>query len=72
MSAEIAVGDFTTVARIINLAHRFQCIPTRVESTTAGDRTNAKFEFAGEEKQLSRLRAQIDRIVQFESIFAPE
>ena len=69
MSCEIAVADFTTVARIINLAHRFQCVPTRVESTTDGPLTKAKFTFAGDEKQLSRLRAQIDRILQFETIF---
>jgi len=69
VNCEIAVADFTTVARIINLAHRFQCVPTRVESTTDGSLTTAKFAFAGDEKQLSRLRAQIDRIVQFETIF---
>lgn len=69
MNSEIAVADFTTVARIINLAHRFQCIATRVESRTDGAVTNAKFEFSGDEKQLSRLQAQIDRIIQFETIF---
>jgi hypothetical protein len=31
--------------------------------------TTAHFEFAGDAKQLDRLRAQIDRIVQFEKIF---
>ena len=72
MNSEIAVADFTTVARIINLAHRFQCIPTRVESKTSGALTNAKFEFSGDARQLSRLQAQIDRIIQFESIFINE
>jgi hypothetical protein len=72
VNSEIAVADFTTVARIINLAHRFQCVPTRVESKTDGAVTNAKFEFSGNEKQLSRLQAQIDRIVQFETIFITE
>jgi hypothetical protein len=66
---EIAVSDFTTVARIINLAHRFQCVPTQVASTTDGGTTNASFEFSGDDKQLIRLQAQIDRIVKFESIF---
>ena len=70
VKCEIAVNDFTTVARIINLAHRFQCVPTSVSAQTDGPRTTASFEFAGDEKQLSRLQAQIDRIVQFESIFA--
>lgn len=69
MNCEISVADFTTVARIINLAHRFQCVPTQVASTTEGAVTKAAFTFAGDEKQLARLRAQIDRIVQFENIF---
>ena len=69
MNSEIAVADVTTVARIINLAHRFQCVATRVESKTDGAVTNAKFEFTGDAKQLQRLQAQIDRIVQFETIF---
>lgn len=69
MTCEIAVGDFTTVARIINLAHRFQCVPIRVASRTDGAVTTASFEFSGDAKQLSRLQAQIDRIVQFETIF---
>jgi hypothetical protein len=69
VNCEIVVADFTTVARIINLAHRFQCVSTRVDSTTDGAVTRAKFEFSGDAKQLSRLQAQIDRIVQFETIF---
>ena len=69
MTCQIEVGDFTTVARLINLAHRFQCVAARVESTTEGGRTRASFTFEGEARQLERLRAQIDRIVQFETIF---
>jgi hypothetical protein len=69
VTCEISVADFTTVARLINLAHRFQCVPTHVESNTAGAVTTASFTFAGDEKQLARLKAQIDRIIQFETIF---
>jgi hypothetical protein len=65
----MTVGDARTVARVINMAHRFQCRATRVDSTSSGDVTNAHFEFAGDAQQLDRLRAQIDRIVQFERIF---
>ena len=41
MTCEISVADFTTVARLINLAHRFQCVPTSVESKTEGALTTA-------------------------------
>jgi hypothetical protein len=51
------------------MAHRFQCRATRVDSHSTDAVTKAHFEFAGTEAQLSRLRAQIDRIVQFEKIF---
>ncbi len=69
MTYEMVVGDARTVARVINMAHRFQCRAIRVDSTTTGDVTNASFVFAGDAQQLDRLRAQIDRIVQFERIF---
>jgi hypothetical protein len=65
----MTVGDARTVARVINMAYRFQCRATRVDSTSTGDVTSAHFEFAGDAQQLDRLRAQIDRIVQFERIF---
>jgi hypothetical protein len=66
---DLVVGDPRTVARVINMAHRFQCRASRVESTSSETVTTAHFEFAGDAKQLDRLRAQIDRIVQFEKIF---
>ena len=69
MTYHLVVGDPRTVARVINMAHRFQCRATRVDSHSTDAVTKAHFEFAGTEAQLSRLRAQIDRIVQFEKIF---
>ncbi len=69
MTCEVTLGDPRTVARIINMAHRFQCRAARVESTSNETVTQATFEFVGPDVQLSRLRAQIDRIVQFETIF---
>lgn len=69
MTYDLEVGDPRTVARVINMAHRFRCVATRVDSHSSDDITKAHFEFAGDEAQLSRLRAQIDRIVQFERIF---
>ena len=69
MTYDLVVGDPRTVARVINMAHRFQCRASRVDSTSSDTVTTAHFEFAGDEKQLDRLRAQIDRIVQFEKIF---
>jgi hypothetical protein len=66
---DLVVGDPRTVARVINMAHRFQCRASRVDSTSSATETTAHFEFSGDPKQLDRLRAQIDRIVQFEKIF---
>jgi hypothetical protein len=66
---DLVVDDPRTVARVINMAHRFQCRASRVDSTSSATETRAHFEFAGDPKQLDRLRAQIDRIVQFEKIF---
>ena len=69
MNYELRAGDPTAVARVINMAHRFQCRAVRVDSRTTGERTVAQFEFEGDEQQLARLRAQIDRIVEFERVF---
>jgi hypothetical protein len=66
---DLEVADPRTVARVINMAHRFQCMATRVESTSNDEITKAHFEFSGDATQLGRLRAQIDRIAQFERIF---
>lgn len=64
------VADPRIVARIINLAHRFQCRATKVDSSSDDAVTRARFEFAGPDGQLVRLRAQIDRILAFENVFA--
>ncbi len=69
MKYHLVVGDPRTVARVINMAHRFQCRATRVDSHSTDEITTADFEFAGPQTQLDRLREQIDRIVQFEEIF---
>jgi hypothetical protein len=69
MNYELEVADPRTVARIINMAHRFQCMATRVDSHSTDEITKAHFEFSGDAVQLERLRAQIDRIAQFERIF---
>jgi hypothetical protein len=66
---DLEVADPRTVARVINMAHRFQCMATRVDSTSTDVVTKAHFEFSGDATQLDRLRAQIDRIAQFERIF---
>jgi len=66
---ELVVTDPTTVARVINAAHRFGCLTTRVDARSSADETQAHLEFAGNPTQLARLRAQIDRIVEFEKQF---
>ncbi len=69
MTYHLVVEDPRTVARVINMAHRFQCRATRVDSHSTDTTTTANFEFSGPPMQLDRLRAQIDRIVQFERTF---
>jgi hypothetical protein len=65
----LVVEDPRTVARVINMAHRFQCRATRVDARSTDTTTTADFEFSGPQAQLDRLRAQIDRIVEFERTF---
>jgi len=69
MTYDIVVSDPTTVARIINAAHRFQCRASVVEAHSTEAGTQAHFEFVGNPTQLERLRGQIDRIIQFEKQF---
>ena len=52
MTYDLVVGDPRTVARVINMAHRFQCRASRVDSTSSDTVTTAHFEFAGDAKQL--------------------
>ena len=67
MTCELTLRDTRSVARIVNLAHRFNCRCTHIDAT-AGDRTTqARMAFAGPSASLARLRAQIERIVAYES-----
>ena len=55
MTYDLVVGDPRTVARVINMAHRFQCRASRVDSTSSESVTTAHFEFSGDATQLDRL-----------------
>ncbi|HEX3551006.1 MAG TPA: hypothetical protein VHT53_11550 [Candidatus Elarobacter sp.] len=67
MTCELTLRDVRSVARIVNLAHRFNCRCTHV-SANAGATVSARFAFAGAELALTRLLAQIDRIVAYETV----
>jgi hypothetical protein len=67
MTCELTLRDVRSVARIVNLAHRFNCRCTHV-SANAGATVSARFAFTGAELALTRLRAQIDRIVAYETV----
>jgi hypothetical protein len=67
MTCDLTLRDVRSVARIVNLAHRFNCRTTHV-SATAGTTVSARFAFDGAELALARLRAQIDRIVSYETV----
>lgn len=66
MTCELVLRDVRSVARIVNLAHRFNCRTTQIAVET-GATVTASFAFAGPDVALTRLRAQIDRIVAYEA-----
>jgi uncharacterized membrane protein len=67
MTCDLTLRDTRSVARIINLAHRFNCRCTRIEASDAAGETQASFAFDGPAVALTRLRAQIDRILAYEA-----
>ena len=67
MTCELTLRDTRSVARIVNLAHRFNCRCTRIEAASGDAVTSALLAFDGPPVALSRLRAQIDRIVAYEA-----
>ena len=67
MTCELTLRDVRSVARIVNLAHRFNCRTTHV-TADAGTTVCARFAFDGSELALVRLRAQIDRIISYETV----
>ena len=68
MTCELVLRDVRSVARIVNLAHRFNCRCTQFERRPATTTTSASFAFDGPAVALTRLRAQIDRILAYESV----
>jgi hypothetical protein len=67
MTCDLTLRDVRSVARIVNLAHRFNCRTTHV-TANAGTTVSARFAFDGAELALVRLRAQIDRIISYETV----
>ncbi len=65
MTCDLTLRDVRSVARIVNLAHRFNCRTTRI-AVQAEATVSARFSFDGPDIALSRLRAQIDRIMSYE------
>jgi hypothetical protein len=52
----------------VNLAYRFNCRCTRIDASLGDDGTRASFAFDGPATALTRLRAQIDRIMAYDEI----
>ncbi|MBV8581077.1 MAG: hypothetical protein JO225_11675 [Candidatus Eremiobacteraeota bacterium] len=67
MTCDLTLRDVRSVARIVNLAARFNCRCVHV-SANADTLVSARFAFSGNEIALARLRAQIDRIVAYETV----
>lgn len=68
MTCELILRDVRSVARIVNLAHRFNCRTTSIQAAVGDAETSARFAFDGPPVALTRLRAQIDRILAYESV----
>jgi len=63
MTCDVRLRDPRSVARIVNLAHRFTCRCTRIDASDDGRATSARFAFDGPPAALARLQAQIARVV---------
>jgi hypothetical protein len=72
VTCDLTLRDARSVARIVNLAHRFNCRCTRIDASTNEELTTAFFAFDGPAVALTRLRAQIERIVSYESVASLE
>ena len=68
MTCELTLRDSRSIARIINLAHRFTCRCTRIDAVADERSTSANLAFDGPPAALARLRAQIERIVAVEGV----
>jgi hypothetical protein len=66
MTCDVTLRDTRSVARIVNLAHRFNCRCTEIDAKAEESATRARFAFDGPAPALARLRAQIARIVAYE------
>jgi hypothetical protein len=68
VTCELTLRDVRSVARIVNLAHRFNCRCTHIQAAVGDSSTSASFAFDGAPIALIRLRAQIDRILEYETV----
>jgi hypothetical protein len=66
VTCDLTLRDVRSVARIVNLAHRFNCRTTQI-AVQAETTVTARFAFDGPDAALRRLRAQIDRILSNEA-----
>jgi hypothetical protein len=57
------VRDPRCIARMINLAYRFNCAPTTIDAQPAAEWTRVRIAFSGAPESVSRLIAQIGKIV---------
>ncbi|MGB8266547.1 MAG: hypothetical protein WCE44_09520 [Candidatus Velthaea sp.] len=68
MICDYSLRDARTLARIINLAHRFTCDTVELDARREGTATRARFAFTGPPAALTRLRAQIERVIASERV----
>ncbi|GAC1429826.1 MAG: hypothetical protein NVSMB5_24240 [Candidatus Velthaea sp.] len=67
MTYEGDVRDARSIARMINLAYRFGCPPTSIDAAPVSSGTRVKMSFTGTPLAMTRLLAQIGKIVEDEA-----
>ncbi|MFN2460975.1 MAG: hypothetical protein ABR591_09845 [Candidatus Velthaea sp.] len=68
MTYEGDVRDPRSIARMINLAHRFDCSPVWIDAHAASGVTRVRIAFSGAPQSMTRLMAQIGKVVEDEAV----
>jgi hypothetical protein len=66
MTVELSMRDGRLLARLINLAHQFDCTFNAIAAYDRGDDYSARIRFSGSDDALSRLEKKIPAIIRLE------
>ena len=66
MNAEFTMHDGRFLARVINLAHRFNCGYSAIEVRPSGDAYATRIDFTGASDALRRFQLQLTKLLETE------